>query len=194
MNPNGSHPKIAWAGIQPFRLKLLGGLSLARENCVVEAKRSGLALLAVLASSGSNQISRDKLIGLLWPDTDEDHARASLKQTIYLLRRELDREDLILGSTELRLNLEAVAIDRADFEGAISRRSWSEAIDLYGGAFLDGVYLRSAPDFNRWVDAERAQLAESFAHAMEQNARDLEANGDYKAASRRWRSLLAEAP
>ena len=35
---------------------------------------------------------------------------------------------------------------------------WANAAALYDGPFLDGFYLTGAPEFERWVEAERATL------------------------------------
>src|SRR5687768_12299630 len=61
-----------------------------------------LALLALLAAAGSRGITREKILGILWPETDEEQARHTLSQTLYLLRRETGRE-WVSGTTLLRL-------------------------------------------------------------------------------------------
>ena len=56
-----------------FSLRLLGGLSLQGDRTTLTGpatQRHRLALLALLAVSGSRTLSRDKLIALLWPERD----------------------------------------------------------------------------------------------------------------------------
>jgi DNA-binding SARP family transcriptional activator len=45
-----------------------------------------LALLALLAGAGGRPLTRDKLIGLLWPERDDERARHLLSQSLYVLR------------------------------------------------------------------------------------------------------------
>ena len=48
-----------------------------------------LTLLSLLAVAGDGGLSRDKIIGLLWSETDAERARHSLTQTLYAARRAL---------------------------------------------------------------------------------------------------------
>ncbi len=67
-------------------LKTFGGLSIVAPDGTspsgAAAQRRRLALLAVLAASGESGVTREKLIGLFWPDTDEARARAALAQAL----------------------------------------------------------------------------------------------------------------
>src|SRR5688500_6125665 len=100
-----------------LHLRVLGGLSLtgdSRRNDSPYQRRS-LALLAVLAVHEDRGISREKLAALLWPESDEGNARNSLKQVIYLLRRDLGQE-AVLGSGTLRLGSGTVTCDLVTFQ------------------------------------------------------------------------------
>src|SRR5512145_2456164 len=74
-----------------------------------------LALLALLARAGDRGITRDKVIGTLWPDQDEEKSRRALTHALYALRRDLGSEDAIEGSRDLRFNHALVTSDLADF-------------------------------------------------------------------------------
>ena len=63
------------------------------------------------------------------------------------------------------------------------------AIDLYAGPFLDGVFLRNAPDFERWVDGQRTRLKERCVAAIEGKARQATDAGDHDVAVACWRRL-----
>ncbi len=59
-------------------LHLFGGLQtrLGEEPLAGRAAhRKRLALLALLATAPSRSLSRDKLVALLWPEHDGEHAR-----------------------------------------------------------------------------------------------------------------------
>jgi tetratricopeptide (TPR) repeat protein len=63
---------------------------------------------------------------------------------------------------------------------------------LYKGPFLEGFYLDNAPEFERWMSSERAQLAARYEEALTRLANDAEKSGDHAAAVR-WRRRLADA-
>ncbi len=48
--------------------------------------RKAKALIGYLLLSGDLRESRERLVGLLWSETDEQRARASLRQTLFQLR------------------------------------------------------------------------------------------------------------
>ncbi len=180
-----------------IQLKVLGGLALTRGGCPVvggASQRRSLALLAVLAAHGKRGVSREKLAALLWPESDQDDARNSLKQTVYILRRELGAEG-ILGATELRLDLDVVSCDRVVFEQLLAREELEPAIEAYTGHFLDGFHLAGdSEEFERWADAERARLARCYHDGLETLAAAATARGDHAGSLRWWRRLAAIDP
>jgi TolB-like protein/Tfp pilus assembly protein PilF len=180
-----------------LQLRTLGGLALerAREQVGVPVtQRKALALLALLASAGARGASRDKLLALLWPEASSDRAPHRLTQLLYSLRRDLAVPDLFLGATELRLNPTALACDRNVFSAALGSDDLEGAVAAYTGPFLDGFYLSDAPEFERWVEQERAELARRYAEALEGLARGAAGKGDYEAAARCWRELARGDP
>jgi DNA-binding SARP family transcriptional activator/TolB-like protein len=169
-----------------LRLKVLGGLGVAREGMDLRGaatQRRRLALLAILAVAGKKGMSRDRLLTLLWPDTSEAKGRHGLAQSIYALKRDLAADDLFVGTSELRLNRNAITSDVDEFRDAIAAGELKQAAEHYHGPLLDGVYLSGAPDFERWLDAERARLAASYASSLESLADEQEMRGDIVSAS-----------
>lgn len=73
-------------------LSVLGGfvLSDAHGAQITIRNRKACALLAYLALSQHATESRERLAGLLWSDSGEDKARASLRQTLKRLRSQFD--------------------------------------------------------------------------------------------------------
>src|SRR5207253_6682245 len=128
----------------PFRLRTFGGLSLTGESGPVTGaatQRRKLALLAVLATAGERRVSHDRLLALFWSESDAEHARHALTQSLSALRRELGSDDLFLGSADLSLNPALIDSDVADLETALARTELERDIALYVGPFLDGVHL-----------------------------------------------------
>jgi DNA-binding SARP family transcriptional activator/Tfp pilus assembly protein PilF len=168
-----------------FQLLLLGPTSLAGSGGPLTgraAQRRRLALLALLGSSPDTTLSRDQLVGLLWPDSDEETARHLLADSVYLLRRALGQEAIVASGEELRLAPEVVGVDVPAFRGAAGAGRWREALGLYRGHFMDGFLVRNAGEFERWVEQERtrlrhdaARIAAALASALEEQGQTQEA-------------------
>src|SRR6185436_9724215 len=129
--------------------------------------RRPLALLALLAVKGRRGLSRDSIVALFWPESDAEHGRNSLSQMLSMVRRELGTDDVVLGTTELRLNSAVLACDVTELEERIAADDLEAATRLYTWPFLDGVFLKNAPEFERWVDHERSRLEHVQRDALE---------------------------
>ena len=150
-----------------IRIRLLGGFELNGDS-----KRAGptsgtktRALIAVLARHPGRGVSRQTLAAMLWPESDERSARASLRQSLKLARRALDDRDrqLILGRDDtLSLQLDADAVDVSCFErgsSGESRELLERTAKLYRGELLAGHDLVEGPLWE-WLTVERARLHE----------------------------------
>ena len=179
-----------------LRVRTLGGLSVdgvAESASRTPLQRRPLALLAVLAASRTG-VSRDKLVAYFWPESDEERARNVLRQLVHTVRRDVGIPDLIVGSTELRLNPSLSTSDVAEFDAACDAGELDRAVAVYDGPFLSGFYLTNAPAFEAWKEGERARLAQRFARAVEQLASHATALGDHTRALESWRRLAAVEP
>ena len=154
-----------------LRLKTFGGLWIENSETDSGAKLRprSLALLAVCAAAGPKGVSRERILGVLWPESHPERARHALSQTLYNVKRELGAEPL-LSSPDLRVDPKLVSSDVADFREAVGAKRWVDATIQYAGPFLDGFYLADAPEFERWVEAERASLDADAMRAMEEAA------------------------
>jgi predicted ATPase/DNA-binding SARP family transcriptional activator len=180
-----------------LRLKTFGGLWLEADEgppTGAAAQRRRLVLLASLAAAGQNGMSRDALVGLLWPEVDEARARAALSQALYALKRDTGEGELVLGHDVLTLNRGIVCSDVSEFEAAIARGDFEAAMYLYNGPFLAGVFISEAVDFEHWLDGVRLRLSQTAEQAFEHLAMDAESRRDFAAASNWWRRLLGLDP
>jgi DNA-binding SARP family transcriptional activator len=117
-----------------------------------------LALLALLAGAAGGSISRDRVLGFLWPDRDERAARHSLADSLWVLRQTLGDGAIVAAADSLRLSGDFVWTDLVDFRRALDDERWSDALAAYRGDFLDGFYVRNAVDFDQWALSERTRL------------------------------------
>ena len=175
-----------------MRLKTIGGLWIEGLPASPSLGPRQLALLAVVATAGKKAISRERLIGILWPDTGEEQARHTLSQTLYSLRRDAGAE-LISGTTQLRLD-GSVTSDIGELQDAAAAGDNRTIGALYTGRFLEGFYLPGAPDFERWVEDERAGLHRLALRAIERLAKESDEAGDHNEALRWWQALAGLDP
>jgi DNA-binding SARP family transcriptional activator/tetratricopeptide (TPR) repeat protein len=176
-------------------LRTFGGLSIEPEPGDGPAPPFGprrLALLAILAASNAHGISREKVLGILWPDVGEDQGRHTLSQTLYSIRRESGAA-WVLGSSQLKLD-PSLRSDVDDFLTALKSDDLERAATLYPGQFLEGFYLDKAPEFERWVDETRARLHSSALKAIAALARRSEAAGNLQHSSECRRRLAELEP
>lgn len=178
-------------------LRLFGGALLEGEHGVTRGQVTQsrrLALLALLATAPNSSLSRDKLIAYLWPDCDVDKGRHRLNESLHVLRKALGTEAILSEGDALRLNLDQVSSDVAAFDHALQREDLEHAVSLHAGPFLDGFFLRHAPDFERWAETERRHRSSRYEEALEVLAARAEATGDLVEAVHRWKGLAAHDP
>ena len=180
-----------------YYLRLLGSLSLedpSGSNAASLVRQRPLAVLALLAVAREKGCSRDKLIGYLWPEIEQDRARHRLTDSVYLLRKSLGEDVLLAAGDTLRLNPEVVEVDAAGFLDALDSNALEAAVEFYEGPFLDGFYMSGVPEFERWVESERQRFADACADAVEELAEGSERAEDYRLAVNWWKRLAAHDP
>lgn len=188
-----------------LRFTTFGGVSLADDRGPLTGaplQRRRLALLAILSVAGERGVSRDKLIGYLWPEREEARGRHALRQWLTLLRRDAPSAagQLVLGSAELRLNSTLITSDVADFCAVVARGRMAsvaeleQAASLYTGNFLDGFFVAGAPEFERWVESQRHILRQQASHVLETLARRAVKADDVRSAAEWWRRLTVIDP
>lgn len=171
-----------------LRLVTLGDLRVEREGVVVrelEPKRLLLAVLAYLVVEG--RASRDRLLGLFWPERDPHRARHSLSQALYELRQHLGEAWVDVGSEHIRTT-DAVCWDGDRFLLMAEEEGAGPALSVYGGPFLDDFYS-GATGFEHWASGKRASLARQARRLYRAAVDKALASGDGGGAlafARRW--------
>src|SRR5688500_18756361 len=92
-----------------------------REIRPVLSQPKRLALLAYLAvGSPQGCRRRDTLLGMFWPELDQERARAALRQALHGLRRSLGAGSIeSRGDEEVRVDGEQLWCDARAFDAAI---------------------------------------------------------------------------
>lgn len=153
-----------------LELCLLGGIELrgappGADGLLAQAKP--LALLAFLALSPGNLFQRrDRIVGLLWPDLDQSHARAALRKAIYELRTMLGPDVLIArGDDEVAISPDGLRCDAVEFTAAVENRRLARALEIYRGDLMPGFHLTGCLEYERWLEDERTVARERAAAA-----------------------------
>lgn len=169
-----------------IEVQALGGLRVVVDGAELHSlptRPRRAALLAYLAVTGSE--SREKLCFLFWPDHGPDRARHNLRQTLYELRRDLGADALKSPVGQVRVS-ERVRVDVNAIDALLKAEHYRDAIDRYGGPFLDGAELAASPDFERWVEATRRRLHRRLGAAFRVLYEGTADAAERVAIARRW--------
>jgi DNA-binding SARP family transcriptional activator/TolB-like protein/Tfp pilus assembly protein PilF len=172
-------------------ISVFGGVDITVDRREVRlSNRKARALLAYLALTESGRERRERLAGLLWPDTNEHNARASLRQVVLDIREALGAfgcRAVVAGRYEIELQGESIELDVSVMLREIASGRAPEGLLLHsqaGQAVLAG-YDDLSPIFQDWILVSRAQIQARLVHALEQSYED-------HTFSRRQRRRLAE--
>jgi DNA-binding SARP family transcriptional activator len=178
----------------PVRLFVLGEarIEASREDAtrvLAQPRRFALLVRLALGVPGSF-VRRDHLLAMFWPETDASNARASLRQALRYLRVGLGPDVVIgRGDDEVGVDPAKFGSDVSDFDRALDEGRDDAALSLYRGPLLPGFQIADAPEFERWLSAERRRLRAAAIDASVRLAGAAEARGDTDLA----RSLLRRA-
>lgn len=154
-------------------VSLVGRLGLRVNGRPIELRtRKAGAVLSYLALSETKQESRERLVGLLWSRSDEEKARASLRQVVRELRSVL--EDAGYGgfvAERLLIGLDVGQVE-VDIESVLQLAE-SERVHplLLDTPQLDERLLEGMddldPSFRVWVLAKRQTLHEKLMRSLD---------------------------
>lgn len=181
-----------------MRLQVLGTLDVVDGDGVqlpILAQPKRLAVLLYLAlARPRGKHRRDTLLAMFWPELDRERARTALNKSVHHLRSVLGAEVVIRpGAQRLGVDEVFVESDAARFESAIGVDP-ALALELYRGELLPGFNVSDAPEFERWLDQERARLHQAAVGAAWSLAESAEVGGDAAGAERWGRRAVALDP
>jgi len=164
-------------------IKLLGQFSVQVGGTPTEVgSRPAQALLAYLALNAGRPVRRERLAGLLWPESDESAARRNLRQALWQVRKGLGPAAASVAAGDLEVTLQPGAdcwLDTAVLDAAGTEPATEAllaALAAYGGELLPGFY-------DEWVVLERDRLQGVYDQALRLLLNQL-------AAARRWEEAL----
>ena len=154
-----------------FRLTLLGTPALTTvegEPVLPLIGAKALALVAYLQLERRPQ-SREMLAGLLWGESPEVEARASLRQALKHLRDAMG-DVLQADRTMVRLAT-PLACDVTEFRN-LQDHAPAQAAAFDIPRFLEGFSVRKAPQFDEWTVLTRGALHRQYHDALGRAARE----------------------
>jgi DNA-binding SARP family transcriptional activator/predicted ATPase len=199
-----------------LRLTLFGAIQVTLDGSPVDLPyRKSLALLSYLATTGQPH-SREALSALLWGESSEDRARASLRTALWHLNEPLesflivDRQsvafdqdtphwvDVVEFGEYIGSVREATrGDDDADDAPPLTDRQAAlldDAVELYRGEFMAGFAVRNAPDFEDWMLRQREWCRDLAVRALYRLVAYHKAKGEYREGLDSAAQLLVIAP
>lgn len=190
-------------------IRLLGPPQIELDGKLVSVEtRKAIALLAYLAVTGQAQ-SRSTVAALLWPDSDETRAKATLRRTLTALNNAIGKQWLIADRNtltlppqpDLTIDLHRFAALLAQCPQEVDEHSCGkclpllqEAVGLVHGDFLSGFTLTDSSEFDDWQAFYSESYRQSLANALRLMLRCYLLQEAYDQAiqtGRRWLALDA---
>ena len=168
-----------------LEVRLLGKFEVRQDGKTIAiTSRPAQSLFAYLILSAATAHRREKLAGMLWPDSLEETARSNLRSALWKIRKAFpsSTSPKYLLADDLTIAFNASAeywLDAAELEKVNENVSADElmtTLSLYHGELLPGFY-------DEWVVLEREHLSSVFEHHMARLMSSLE-NED------RWLDIL----
>jgi predicted ATPase/class 3 adenylate cyclase len=151
-----------------LEIRLLGTFEVKdKKKTISIASRPAQSLFAYLILSAGTSHRREKLAGLLWPDSLEETARDNLRHALWRMRKALESGSSthFLRADDLTIGFEKSADYRLDAAelGKVSENASADelmaVLSEYQGQLLPGFY-------DEWVVLEREHLYSIFEHNM----------------------------
>jgi DNA-binding SARP family transcriptional activator len=139
--------------------RMTGPAHAGVDAVLVQPKRLAILAYLVLASPEA-MVSREALLAMFWPDSDERRAREALRQALRFLRRALGPDVMVTrGRNWVGVNRARMGCDVWWFEARLAVGDDVGALELYGGTLLEGLEIRGTTGFDQWLTDRRRELA-----------------------------------
>lgn len=194
-----------------LRISLFEGGRVTHDGIpsVAPPARAVKVLLAYLLLHRRRLHSRESLLGIFWGDHDEESARGCLNTTLWRLRRVLEPKGVVRGTylittaggevgfndqsphwldvSELERCARVVADTPEEAISAADIKHLEQAVELYVGDILDGVY-------DDWALRERERLRAMYLHSQEHLMRYHKCHGAPERGIDHARAILRHDP
>ena len=114
--------------------------------------------------------TRNEIASILWSDMDESSAKKNLRNTLYLLKKLIPGELLLMPSRSL-ISLNPAVIYPTDLQQFEQGRP--NSLDLWRGEFLEGFFCKDAQLFDEWISVQREWLKSEYCTRLTKHIIDL---------------------
>ncbi len=147
-------------------VRLFGKFEVIQDGRAVEITSRPLqSLLAYLMLNAGAMVSREKVAGLLWPDSEEQKARHNLRQALWRLGKLIGKSYFL--TDKVSVGFDSQADYTLDVELLLEEASEGRTADqlipsvaVYTDSLLPGFY-------EEWVNLERERLRAVFEQKMQ---------------------------
>ncbi|MBK5246194.1 MAG: hypothetical protein JJE49_02830 [Peptostreptococcaceae bacterium] len=149
-------------------INMLGKVNINYEGTSIADKTSSklVALICLLVLNKSRDMSKEKIISYLWPDSNEEAAKSNLRFNLWSIKKiipqDVKGEEFInVGKDYCRINqkykfyCDKIELDKYKAYGEEDIEKLMKLKSLLKGDFLEGLYLRNCNDFNELILFER---------------------------------------
>ncbi len=171
----------------PLQVRILGTPAVHQRGRRVRLYSAKVfALVAYIALQPDKAHSREQLASLLWGETSNQRAYASLRQALYSIRQVLGAEADALLQVERESitfrRLDTIQLDAWSFLDAWQREDFARVVDLYGGLLLDGLKLSDCPEYESWLFLQREGFEQKTVMALQKHVARLLSDSAYDLA------------
>jgi DNA-binding SARP family transcriptional activator len=154
-----------------------------------------LAVLVFLLLSPGRSASRERLVDLLWSDSEPSAGRKQLRNALSHLRSRIGSWVVDDGERTCTLAT-TIDADVFEFRTAVDSRCLARAVELYKADFLTGFASPGATEFELWAEGERTHFRSLAGTAAEMCCREALDSGKFGEARRlaeRFRGIDPES-
>ena len=154
-------------------IRLIGAFSVIGadgKDCPISGKKDR-AVLAFLAAHPGRPIARERLVELIWPDAAEGAGRASLRQSLSSIRKQVPAGELLSSTRDtVAFNADAAETDILGLAEVSAPKDLADGIPGLGGEmFLDDLSGISA-EFDTWRATEQSRVQALVRELLEELA------------------------
>ncbi|MCP4416766.1 MAG: hypothetical protein GY805_09090, partial [Chloroflexi bacterium] len=177
------------------RIYLLGGMRVEQNGRFLSGIRSqkAFALLGYLAVE-ARPVARTTLAALFWGLEPEKKGRRELRRVLHNLTSlipdclDANRQTVQFGKNS---NLWIDIRPFANLVNADDTNSLLQAVELYRGELMEGLYLDDCPQFETWLLGERERFRQQFIWGLGTLVAKYQSTGDFETALTYTQRLLS---
>lgn len=147
--------------------------------------------LIVLEPAG---VTREDLAAMLWPDTEPERARASVRQALHVIRKAVAPGGLEERGGRIRLVGGQIDLDLDELQAAVKRGDLEDAHARWDHGPFSHFSLADTPAFNEWSDRLRGRWEQRLGTTLAGMAQASRAEGDIESALTWTRRALDVRP